>query len=190
MVYKNKDIKIDKLYCRKLIFSVILLVYFSGLCAGCSFALKNARNFDFVQKVTFVQNLSEIENMAVSACSARFLARDIIFILLILTFKYSGVLKGLCLCIPFIMAVQNTCIYTIFIYKVKVSVFNLIFNYILKDTAVSFMIILYLYVIVTDIVYGRTNIKKDMKKTLIYSTGIILIYIIDTVIKMVIHPFR
>lgn len=190
MVYKNKDLKKDKLYYRKLIFSVLLIIYFAGLCAGCAFALKNTDNFDFVKKVTFIENLANVEKSSVLAHSVRFLLRDIILIISVIIFKYSGILKGLCLCVPFIMAVQNSCLYTVLMYQVKTGIFNLIFHYILKDTAVSFVVIIYTFIIINELLRGRERPQKDIRRTFVYIRGIFIIYVIDFAVKSFIFPFR
>lgn len=187
MVYKNNEIKNLKIQYRKLIFSLVLLIYFIGLCAGCSFAFKNSRNLAFVQKVTVIENIANTENTALFALSGRYLARDLIMLSMILVFKYAGILKGLCVTVPFIMAVQNSCIYISKIYLENLSFFNLFFYFFIKDTAVIFIILVYNYTVVNEIINHKSFVKSDIKKLMIYSVAIILIYIIDTVIKTMLN---
>lgn len=182
MIYNNNEIIKNKLYMSKLVFSLILILYFAGLCSGCAFTLKNAENIDFAAKITLSQNIINMENSAIFVRYIKSAARDISFILIMLTLKYSGVLKGMCLCVPFITALQNGCIYVVNYIKGK-SLKSLIFEYIIKDTAISFLIILFCYVIISEIISGRKNIKKDRQKTSVYIIGILRVYIIDYVIK-------
>ena len=185
MVYKNKDLKKIKYNYKKLIFSVLLIIYLIGLCTGCCFALKNADNFSFVQKVTFTEKMIKSGNNSIFS-----LCRDILLITAVIVLKYSGILKGLCAVVPFIMSVQNSSLYTVRLCSEKTGFFSLLFNVILKDTAVSFLILIYCYITVNDIISGRQSPKNDMKKRIIYITGIILIYIIDFAIKGFILPLQ
>lgn len=189
MVYKNNHIKSKKRQYKKFVFYVLLIIYFTGMCAGCTFAFKNGNNMDFVSKVTFTANSDLFNKSAILSQSVRFLIRDLICVAIIFVLKNAGILKGLCRCVPFIVAVQNSCIYTILIYKNKINIFNIIFFYLVKDSAVVFLIMIYCFISVMDIISDKNDIKMDIKKAGIYISGILFIYVIDYAVKTLIYPF-
>ena len=190
MVYKNKDSKRNKYYYKKLIFSLLLIIYITGLCTGCLFALKNTDNLHFVQKVMFIEKYINNENMLFSGQYITFLSRDLLCLIIITLLKYCGLMKGLCAIVPFVMSAQNAGLYVILMYKNKISFFKIIFEVMLKDTAVSFIIILYCYIIIQEIRICKENHKKDIKMMLVYISVIISVYVIDMVVKSFILPLH
>jgi len=189
MIYKNIDLKKYKYQSKKLIFSIILIIYIAGICTGSLFAFKNSQNLTFIQKVTFVENTAKVENTAFLAQSVKLCIRDIMLICLILIFKYSGILKGMCITIPFIFGVQNSCIYSTIISLKQPSAFNILFNYIIRDTAVILIVLLYLLVVIYEIITSKENVKKDIKYLIIFIFATLCIYIIDLTIKSFIYNF-
>lgn len=184
MVNKNISQLYEKINYDKVVFSLLLLVYATGLCSGCAFALKNGDNMLFVSNVTFTSRLGKIETDAILSYTLRYFARDLACFAAVLILKYSGVLKGMCLCVPFIASLQNASIYCVLLSQKEISIFNLIFYYILRDTAVAFLLLSYCYIIINDIIKKRQNIKADFKKSSIYIGGILFIYMIDYGIKL------
>ena len=128
----------------RIIFAVLLIISFTGLCTGCLFAVKNADNFDFVKRITLTENYTKMENRGIFKPYCTILIRDIIVCCIILFLKYSGIQKSLVICAPFIVSVQNGAIYTVLLSAGEINVFHLLFNYVFKDTAVLLIIILYL----------------------------------------------
>ena len=189
MIYKNNDIKNNRIQYQKLIFSLVLIIYFAGICTGCTFAFKNSQNLTFVQKVTVIENITKLEKTAFLALSVRYFVRDCLMFCMVLVFKYSGILKGMCLTIPFVTAVQNSCIYATVIYENKIGIFNLFFHYILKDTSVIFILLIYTYIIINEIVSNKDYPRSDVKKLVVYLIAISFIYIIDITVKTMLYPF-
>lgn len=188
MVYKNNRPRKKSKY-KKAVFYILLIIYFAGICAGCTFALKNQENMDFVAKVAFTQeNFIPDKNGALSQ-PFRYLIRDILCIAAVFVLKNSGILKGMCLCVPFVAALQNSCIYTILIGQSNIGIFNIVFFYILKDTAAVFLILLYCYLAINEIINQKSNIHSDYKRAAAYASGIIFVYLIDYAIKVLIYPF-
>jgi hypothetical protein len=110
--------------------------------------------------------------------SVRYLIRDVLLTASILLFKYSGVLKGVCVVIPFILAVQNSCIYASIICN-NISLFKLITNYIMKDTTISLLIILITTQTIIEIIANKYDIRTDMKKIIWYYLSVIFVYVIN-----------
>lgn len=189
MIYKNIDLKKYKYQGKKLIFSIILIIYIAGICTGSLFAFKNSHNLAFIQKVTFAENITKVENTAFLARSVKFFIRDIMLICLILIFKYSGILKGMCITVPFVFGVQNSCIYSTIFSLNQLSAFNILFNYIIRDTAVILIVLVYLLAVITEIIVSKENVKKDIKNLIIFIFAVLCIYIIDLTIKSFIYNF-
>lgn len=185
MIYKRNEFKINKVLCKKIVCSIIFALYIIGLCAGSAFALKNADNFAFIEKVTFTVAHTESLISANSAGIIQYFIRDILLIISGWILINSGILKCLILCIPFVLAVQNSCIYLNLIYNKNLSLFNLATYYLVKDTAISLIIITYVSVLFTDLIYNKGNFNK-ISNIIIYIVFIILIYIIYFIIKVII----
>lgn len=179
MIYKKNKFRIYGIQYKKLIFFTVIIVYFIGICSGSYFAFKNTGNLLFVQKVTVIQNLLQVEKTGNLGPSVRYLIRDVLLTASILLFKYSGVLKGVCVIIPFILAVQNSCIYASIICNNNISLFKLITNYIMKDTTISLLIILITTQTIIEIIANRYDIKADIKKIAWYYLSVIFVYVIN-----------
>ncbi len=184
MVNKNYKTKLNRIQTGKILFMVVMLIYFSGLCSGCIFALKNAENKAFVSLITGTEKLLAGENTGFFSAYISMYTRDIIIFIFILVFKYSGVLKGLSICPVFVYALQNSCIYSVYYSNIN-SVLNMIFKFALKDTAVSFLLTIFCYITLKDIADNRYNHKKDIKKITVYLVGITAIYSIDFILKLI-----
>ncbi len=184
MINKNYEAKTNKNTNLKLIFYILMIIYFAGLCSGSLFSLKNARNLSYVSTITGIENMLKNQESGFFAPYIRIYFRDILFLVSVLVFKYSGILRGMGMCIPFVTAFQNSCIYTC-VFTTGTSVLNIIIRYIIKDTAVCFLTIIFCYIIFRDIVGGRYTVKKDVKKLLVYIMGISVIYIADIIIKII-----
>ena len=178
MIYKKNKFRIYGIQYKKLIFFTVIIVYFIGICSGSYFAFKNTDNLLFVQKVTVIQNLLQVEKTGDLGLSVRYFIRDVLLIASILLFKYSGALKGVCVVIPFILAVQNSCIYASIICN-NISLFKLITDYIIKDTAISILLIILTTQTIIEIIANKYDIRTDMKKIIWYYLAVISIYFIN-----------
>ena len=179
MIYKKNKFGIYGIQYKKLIFFTVIIVYFIGICSGSYFAFKNTGNLLFVQKVTVIQNLLQVEKTGDLGLSVRYFIRDVLLIASILLFKYSGALKGVCVVIPFILAVQNSCIYASTICNNNISLFKLITDYIIKDTAISILLIILTTQTIIEIIANKYDIRTDMKKIIWYYLAVISIYFIN-----------
>ena len=188
MIYKSKESKRYNLNQNKMIFNIIFLLYIAGLCAGCSFACKNAANFDFVKQVTFTEKMISISENSILPANTSLLLRDLIIFATVLIFKYAGLLKGLALCAPFISAIQNGSIYYVLLCQHKTTIYQLLFYYVLKDVAISLMLVLFVYITVKDIFNNREDATKDFKRLFVYYICILVIYATDYLIKSIIYP--
>lgn len=178
MIYKKNKFRIYGIQYKKLIFFTVIIVYFVGICSGSYFAFKNTGNLLFVQKVTVIQNLLQVEKTGDLGLSVQYFIRDVLLIASILLFKYSGALKGVCVVIPFILAVQNSCIYASVICN-NISLFKLIADYIIKDTAISILLIILTTQTIIEIIANKYDIRTDMKKIIWYYLAVISIYFIN-----------
>ena len=179
MIYKKNKFGIYGIQYKKLIFFTVIIVYFTGICSGSYFTFKNTANLLFVQKVTVIQNLLQVEKTGDLGLSVRYFIRDVLLIASILLFKYSGALKGVCVVIPFILAVQNSCTYASIICNNNISLFKLITNYIMKDTTISLLIILITTQTIIEIIANKYDIRTDMKKIIWYYLAVISVYFIN-----------
>ena len=189
MIYKNKDSK-NKYLNKNYIFAAVVFIYFIGLIAGCSFVFKNGDNLTFVKKVTLIENIINGEAKPILALSTTYMTRSLICIITVLILKYSGILKGMCICIPFILAVQNSAIYSILLYENRLSLFQILYTFILKDSAVVFIVLIYCGIIINEIVTYKENVKSDIKKLLIYLTAVCIINLIDYTVKAMIFSLQ
>ena len=184
MIYKSKESKQHNLTQNKIILNIIFLLYIAGLCAGCSFACKNSANFDFVKQVIFITNTGN----SILLVNKSLLLRDLIMFAIVLILKYAGILKGLVVCAPFIVAIQNSSIYCILLCQYETTIYQLLFYYVLKDVTISLILILYVYIIIKDIFSNREDTAKDFKRLSVYCISILIIYVVDYFIKLSIYP--
>lgn len=182
MVYKNSSNKI-LLNRNKIIVVFLILIYISGIFSGCAFAFKNAENLIFVQKVLDIEKIIKSLNSGNLTSLLKYIFRDFALLCAIIILKYSGVLKGIVISIPFAYAVQNTCIYICAIFNKTTTFFNLIFSYLLKDIAVGMIIIVYTYSIIIEILNDRYNLKKDSIRLIIHTVAVTFIYVVDFSVK-------
>ena len=190
MTYKNYNNVKNKTRSRKAVFYILIFIYIFGLVTGCMFTLKNTENLEFVKKITLTESLFTDKSDNYIIHSSKFIIRDVILLLFVLIFKYSGILKGLSSCIPAILSIQNSSVYAALMIDKKISVFNLMFNYIIKDTAISFLILSYCFIIFNEIIEAKENPERDIKRFSIYLSGIIVVYLLNFLIKLVVIPLH
>ena len=190
MVNKNRTNSKYKLQNKKLILYLLLLIYLIGMVTGCVFTFKNKDNIEFIKQISLTEKLLANGESAISVNTAKIFIRDAILLVSILIFKYSGILKSCCICVPFILSLQNSCLYSVMINTGEISIFNLLFNYIAKDTAVSLLILMYCFIVTNEIVHKRNNPQKDIKKLSIYFSGLSVIYILNILIKIITLPLQ
>lgn len=190
MVYKNRKKKINRFQTRKMIFACILLIYCAGLAAGCTYAAKNNFNIGSMLSGSLYKSYRIMDKSQVFDYCASFFVRDILCICSVTVFKYSGILKGFSIGVPFIFSVQNAGIYTMLLHRRQTGIFQLIFIYILKDSAITFLLLMLCYVTVNEIIQNRYNAQRDVKVLSVYCLGVLFIYIIDFAVKILIFPLQ
>lgn len=187
MLYKKPVKKSDKIYRKNVIFIILLAIYTCGLCAGCAFALKNSENFEFVHRVTLTHNFNAALRVY-TGLDLSFLVRDLLRIIFLVLLKYSGILKGFTVSVPFAMALQNACIYISLLCSGVKNNIILFMTTALKNSSIIFLILIFCGIIVTDIIDERENHRKDIKTATVYSISISLIYVIDYFVRIFIYP--
>ena len=190
MVYKNRKKKINRFQARKMIFACLLLIYCAGLTAGCTYAVKSDFNIGNMLTEPLYENYRIMDKAQVFDYCISFFMRDIICICSVTVLKYSGILKGFSIGVPFIFSVQNAGIYTMLLHSGQANMFQLIFFYILKDSAITFLLLMLCYVTASDIVQNRYDNRKDIKVLSVYCLGVLFIYVIDFAVKILIFPLQ
>lgn len=186
MVSKNFHKKESKYIQRKFILYIILFIYILGIAIGCIFSFKNDTNLNFVKEITFTDNF--LNNKNIFVYMFKLFLRDVFILTFALIFKYAGILKSLCICIPFILSIQNACIYSVLILENKISILNLLFTYLIKDTTISLLLLYYCYILMNEILEKKINPKKDIKRFSIFFLGIVFIYFFAIILEIIVHP--
>ncbi|MBR5805949.1 MAG: hypothetical protein IKY30_04150 [Oscillospiraceae bacterium] len=181
MIYKKTKNK--KLKHKDILLILLIIIYIAGVFIGCDFAFKNSRNMAFIQKVTCVDLILKSAAESKFAVYVQYLKRDLLAVCSILILKYSGVLKGLSISVPFIIAVQNSCIYAGNLCRNNFSFSKLFLDFIIKDTSVVMIILLYTMTITTEILNNKYNPRKEIINLSLYASTIAMVYIIDFTVK-------
>ncbi len=164
---------------------IMISIYILGVIIG-SFLIyidKDSSNF----LITILKNsmaISISEEVSVFS-SFQNLFNDIIFFLLICLLKYSGVLKILTSSIPLIYGMKNSILYSMASIN-GMNFIKILSSLTIKDTAISFLLILYSASVLNEIIKEKEDIKYDLKILLAYIIAVFSIYIIDVGLKMLI----
>ena len=111
------------------------------------------------------------------------LIKNLLFLLSVYILKYSGVLKGLCLSIPFVMGLQNSCVYCYLISNKKTAIITILKTVLLRDVAVCMVIYLAIMLVICDILYDRYAVATDMKRFSFLTFVIVSINFINRIIN-------
>ncbi len=164
---------------------IMISIYIIGVVIG-SFLMyldKNSSNF----LLTILENSAAMSIAGEISVFSSFknLFNDIIFFIVICLFKYSGVLKILTSSVPLIYGMKNAVLYSMASLN-GVNFIKIISNLTIKDTAISFLLILYSASVLTEIIKQKENVKYDIKVLLAYIIAVFSIYIIDIGLKLII----
>ena len=162
-IKKNTKIKINS---EKYIQGLLLIGYFTGLCAGSYFIFSSRENAAFANNVL---NAGTIKSL--------------VYFPVALILKYSGILSGALCTLTFFSGIQNSAAYcnnilnsnNNYIYSTVITMF--------KDTAVLMLLILYITIIINQVINGKYNIKKDFKYFSVYFCGAAIINIFEYILK-------
>ena len=164
MIKKIKE-KRNNTDIEKYIFILLIIAYISGIISGCCFIFKNPDNIELTKYLSLNNTITFI-----------------IYLISAFLLKYSGILCGFIFFLPFLNGVQNSVYYSkILLFSNDINLYLNIINAI-KDTAISLLLILYLIVIISQIIYRKYNIKKDLKYFTAYIVSSILIYLMHSLL--------
>lgn len=171
MVKKTKAIH-KPLKPEKYFLILLIISYAAGVCSGSYFSLSSSENTDYIKYLFFNSSLNSI-----------------IYFIIALLLKYSGILNGVLYIIPFFTGIQNSASYC----KNIIQNSHIItYNYIseaIRDSAVLMLLILYIIIIMTQILNKKYNIKKDLKYFSVYFLAVLTIYILFYILNNFIFYF-
>ena len=167
MVHKNREKRNRQNRVEKYILAILIVSYVAGLCYGCYFVVSNENNAVFVSYIT----------------SNNFI-NTLIFFIAVILLKYSGILSGILYILPFFSGIQNSAYYCNILLNKETILHSIVFD-VLRDTAVLFLLILYIIVTISQIINKKNNIKKDIKLFYVYISGALVTHLLHYVIKLI-----
>lgn len=162
MLYKKSNIKSASPDGEKYIFGVLIFTYIVGVCSGCYLVFSNSKNLAVTEYLV---------------SKNPFLL--LLYFLLALVLKYSGILSSLICLLPAALGLQNAIYYCSSILQKSENIFPSLLTATLKDTSVSLLLIIYTTLIAFQIISKRYNIRNDLKYLAVYIMGIVSISAID-----------
>lgn len=181
---KPKEIKTNRKKIKSFVNILIISVYLAGIYSGFVYSLKSGRISDYIKNVLVVTDAVKLQNNAFLGQYIGFFATDVAVILIIFIFKYSGVLKCLCVTPVFVYGMQKSVAYINAI-KSGISVFQLIFRQIIKDTIILVIILLFLNNTIIDLIYHRDIIKNDVKKMIVFVVAIFTVNLLFSGVNII-----
>ena len=165
MVNRIKNKQQIKINTEKYTLILLTIGYILGVCVGCFFVLSGNDNAALANRV--VQSGD---------------AKPLLYFMLALMLKYSGILNGAICTLPIFLGIQNSIYYSSKI--LIIDEFNIIKGIIgvAKDTAVVLLLIMYIIVIVKQIINKKYNLKKDIKYFIMYFCGAFIVVLLESVI--------
>lgn len=184
MLKKLNDAKINKYSLRKIFFLVVLVLYAVGIGAGCLYAFKDADNMKFISYIVGTDYENNLGNDKSFSFYIGCVIKNLLFLLFIYILKYSGVLKGLCLSVPFVMGLQNSCVYCYLIFDKKINIITVLKTMLLKDVAVCMVVSLAVMLVACDIFYDKYAVTNDVKRFSFLAFAIMSINFINRIINI------
>lgn len=164
MVRKKIDItKNKKIYAEKHILIILIVLYIIGISIGSIFILN-------INK----PNLLLKYNNAINT---------LLYFIIAITLKYSGVLSCTICFLPLMMGIQNSAFYCNRLLNYNNDTIHELILAAIKDTSIIMLLILYIIVIISQILNNRYNIKRDMQYFLSYFIGVNAIIIFEFLLK-------
>ena len=142
--------------------------YIFGVLIGCFYTLSNNCSYDSL------------------IVSNKYFYTIIYFIITIIL-KYSGILSGAVCTLPIVLGIQNSAYYCSLILSYK---YKFIYNallMIIRDTAIIILLILYITIIMYQIINKKYNIKKDIRLFFMYFSGSVIINLLHYMIYKFIY---
>ena len=162
-IYNKKIINAEKY-----IFCILLLGYITGICIGSYFVLSNTENADFTNNVLSDSTF-----------------KVLLFFIIALLLKYSGILSGLLIILPMFLGVHNSAGYSCIILNKSTIKYKTAFT-MLKDTAIVMLLVFYIILIVNQIINKKYNLKRDLKYFTIYFTASVVVLLIEFILSNII----
>ncbi len=163
---------------------IMIAIYIFGVVLGCFLMFIDKDSSSFL--ITIIKNSFSM-NLA-SELSVFFwiksLFNDAIFFSLIFLLKYSGVLKVLTSSIPLFLGVRNALQYSAANIN-NINLIEILASFVLKDTAISFLLILCTSAVISEIIKQKDDIKYDFRIFVAYIVAITSVYLIDISLKMI-----
>ncbi len=149
----------------KYIFMLLLLSYIAGICIGSFFVLSDSENARFTNVI-----LSQIN------------FKVLLYFIMALLLKYSGVLSGILGILPLFIGIQNSADYCCGILN-KTDIKYETALTMLKDTSIVMLLVFYIIVIINQIINKKYNLKKDIKYFSVYFMAATAVLIMEYVLK-------
>ncbi len=180
MKIKKKTIR-NQTKLEKILLAVIS-VYILGIIVGCIIMCIDKESSNFL--LTILKNSAYVlVNESISVFSVvKYFINDAVFFLLIFLLKYSGILKNSVSCIPLFLGIKNAIRYCMANIS-GINLINILINFAVRDTAISFLLILYCAAVMSEIIKKRDDIKYDTQIFLAYISAVLFVYIIDSGLK-------
>ena len=157
-----------RIHAEKYIFVLLLFSYILGICIGSFFVMSDNKNADF-------------SGLIVSDSSFKVL----IYFILAILFKYSGVLSGMLGILPLFLGIQNSANYCCLILDNNVNKYKTALT-MLKDTAIVMLLAFYIIVIINQIINKKYIFKRDLKYFFVYFIASVTIIIMESIINSII----
>ena len=159
MVRKINNNKIPANKMEKVTFILLVLGYIFGICIGSYVAFNNP--------ILFTESRLSHGN-------------------LLGYLKYSGILSGAMCTLPVFAGIQNSAFYCNYILNFEnKSIYKTVIVMIM-DSAVIFLLILYITIIIMQILSGKFAVKKDIRYIAIYSAAVIVINTVYNILNNII----
>lgn len=165
---KKQSGKKQSINTEKYIFLLLIAFYTTGLCCGCSFVYKADENIVFAKYI-----------------SGTDIAQSILYFAVALAFKYSGILSGALYIIPLFCGIETSVNFTVHLLKNNVTAYSYL-PYIIRDSAIAMLLILYVLVLTTQLLAKRLSIKKDIRYLFVYLCGVVLIMLLHYIFTNII----
>ena len=164
MVNKNSKAK-KYINAEKYIFALLLLSYIIGVSIGSYFILSNRENAEFTANII-----------------SRNSFKVLLYFIMTLLFKYSGVLSGMLGILPLFLGIHNASGYcTVLLEKGDIKYETALI--LLKDTAIVMLLVFYIIVVINQILNDRYVPKKDIKYFIVYFFAAIMVILLEYILK-------
>lgn len=161
MVNKNKTNKIKIKHIEKYTLILLLAGYILGICIGAIFVFTNSKSIEFTDIFINTNNLNFI-----------------LYFILALILKYSGILSGAICILPVFMGICNSINYCNYILNCENKIIYSTVLSLLKDTSICLLLIFYIIIIIIQISSQKYILRKDIKYLSAYILGAMIVNVL------------